>query len=341
MLGHPELGPVTKAKQDIFGRTENISQRMQHTSFAQWDTALPAPPAPLLFPPDQRDIARGTAEMLHELIETHNHNRSQAIPLPTTPVTQYPFSTTPDHLSLAPSGTTSPLLQHPFGSPLVPCDSLMDPMADFLDGYMRSLGQCRKSKQGPLHLEPSVLLEHKIRQLETLLADHLGSELYDFLRFEIPENLPLWPLYVIRGNMSLAEPNPLASKAQSNITLALIDWYCLIPGIQYSDGAWLSGYATAFNATNVSFNDKSGFVYTQDLAVAAAVSVINSKSDILPYTTVNIKRFSDCGPYWAEALTQFHGQTTGFAMSKVAIPIGETHTDVVAVVGGEYSSTAK
>ncbi|KAJ3075979.1 hypothetical protein HDU98_006290 [Podochytrium sp. JEL0797] len=143
------------------------------------------------------------------------------------------------------------------------------------------------------------------------------------------------------GNMSPTEANALSRKTQSSITLALIDWYCYIPGIQYVDGAWLSGYETAFNATNVNFNDQSGFVYTQDLAAAAAVSVINSRSDILPYTTVNIKRFSDCGHYWPQVETQFNGQTTGFSMAKVAIPIGETHTDVVAVVGGQYSSVAK
>ncbi|KAJ3075967.1 hypothetical protein HDU98_006278 [Podochytrium sp. JEL0797] len=123
----------------------------------------------------------------------------------------------------------------------------------------------------------------------------------------------------------------------SNITIGLINWYCFLPGIEYS-GPWARSYDSVYNASTVDFMDgSSSFIYVADLAAAAAVAVVNGLEDVLPKTYVNVKRFTDCGEYWPDVESEFRGKTTGYAMAEMAVAVGEEHGDVVGVVGSEYS----
>ncbi|KAJ3075960.1 hypothetical protein HDU98_006271 [Podochytrium sp. JEL0797] len=128
------------------------------------------------------------------------------------------------------------------------------------------------------------------------------------------------------GTMSAVDtPTTLADKLQSTITIGLASTYCYIPGIHYNR-SWAYNFDPVFNASNIDLNGGSGSAYIKDLAAAAAVAAINARTDILPYTTVRIKRFSDC-----------QSQAAGYAMAEMAIEIGQDHDDVIAVVGSEYS----
>ncbi|KAJ3021128.1 UNVERIFIED_CONTAM: hypothetical protein HDU68_009789 [Siphonaria sp. JEL0065] len=134
--------------------------------------------------------------------------------------------------------------------------------------------------------------------------------------------------------MDLTQYSPIPSKQRSNITIGFLDWYCYIPGLKY-DMAWASNWSNAYDSTWINMNDMSGYVYVIDMAAAAAVAAVNNRSDILPYTTVHIKRFSDCGPYWPTVEDEFSGHTTGYAISEAAIGIGEKFTDVIGIAGAE------
>ncbi|KAI9330958.1 periplasmic binding protein-like I [Obelidium mucronatum] len=140
--------------------------------------------------------------------------------------------------------------------------------------------------------------------------------------------------------MDLTQYSPIASKQRTNITLGLVNWYCYIPGLQY-DTAWATNYANAYDPAVINMNAMSGYVYMMDMAIAAAVAAVNNRSDILPYTTVRIRRFSDCGAWWPAVEAEFSGHTGGFATSEMAIGVGEKFADVVGVAGAEYSAVAK
>ncbi|KAJ3009184.1 UNVERIFIED_CONTAM: hypothetical protein HDU68_002804 [Siphonaria sp. JEL0065] len=141
--------------------------------------------------------------------------------------------------------------------------------------------------------------------------------------------------------MNVASLPSLANKNQTTITIGLINWYCYLPAPRY-DGSWAYSYPEAYDPNYVDLSGPSGSAYLIDASASAAVWAINHNPDILPYTTVKIKRFSDCGGYWPEVIQQFSGQTTGFAMSEMAITdIGDIHKDVIGVVGTEYSTVAQ
>ncbi|ORY45326.1 periplasmic binding protein-like I [Rhizoclosmatium globosum] len=134
--------------------------------------------------------------------------------------------------------------------------------------------------------------------------------------------------------------SPLSNKLQSSITVGIVNWYCYLPNIKYN-GTWAYSYNSTFDPTRISFSTQGGIVYIQDAVAAAAIDIVNNSPDILPYTTVNIKRFTDCGPWWPQVDRAFNGHTTGYAMAAMATEIAEKHTDVIGLTGGEYSGTTK
>ncbi|KAI8621152.1 periplasmic binding protein-like I [Chytriomyces sp. MP71] len=132
----------------------------------------------------------------------------------------------------------------------------------------------------------------------------------------------------------------LASKLHSNITLAFINWYCLVPDLKY-DGSRVTNWQDAFNSSRISTYDQSFTVYLYDIMGAAAVSVVNHRTDIFPNTTVNVERFSDCGQYWPTVEQDFIGHTIGYSAAETAQDIVFKNTDVIGVFGNQYSSYAK
>ncbi|KAJ3231071.1 hypothetical protein HDU81_004061 [Chytriomyces hyalinus] len=83
----------------------------------------------------------------------------------------------------------------------------------------------------------------------------------------------------------------------------------------------------------------SGFTYYQDIAIVVALEKANSDPTFLPGIHVNYKRFSDCGDWYPEAAVQYAGLSGGYAAAVTAQDIVSVHTDVIGVIGGEYSST--
>ncbi|KAI9330959.1 periplasmic binding protein-like I [Obelidium mucronatum] len=138
----------------------------------------------------------------------------------------------------------------------------------------------------------------------------------------------------------MAAPS-LATKNQTSISIGLINWYCYLPNIKYN-GTWATNYPEAHDPRTLELASQAGVVYLMDAAAKAAVQAINKRADILPYTTVNIKRFTDCGEWWPTVDRDFAGLTSGYAMSAMGInDIGEKHKDVIGVMGQQYSSVAK
>ncbi|KAJ3068536.1 hypothetical protein HDU99_003185, partial [Rhizoclosmatium hyalinum] len=78
------------------------------------------------------------------------------------------------------------------------------------------------------------------------------------------------------------------NKVLSNITLGIVGSFCYISGLKY-DGAYVTDYPEAFNASSIDFRGTSGSEYLMSAAIQAAVSVVNTHSDLLPFNYVNIK----------------------------------------------------
>ncbi|KAI9351488.1 periplasmic binding protein-like I [Obelidium mucronatum] len=129
---------------------------------------------------------------------------------------------------------------------------------------------------------------------------------------------------------------------KTNITLGLIGNYCNFPDVQLVDGGSLVANYTI--SASVSLNQlklPSAYSYINDAAVIAAIDMVNESNDILPNVHVNVKRFTDCGGYYPGVLELYNGYSGGYAGSIMSNEIGLSYTDVVGVIGIEYSTTAR
>ncbi|KAJ3236883.1 hypothetical protein HDU81_010248 [Chytriomyces hyalinus] len=125
----------------------------------------------------------------------------------------------------------------------------------------------------------------------------------------------------------------------TNITLASVSSYCSLNYVTL-EGSYMSNYTTAFNPSFMDMDDNTGWTFYGDLALVAAIERVNSDPNILPGVHVNLKRFTDCGAYYPEARMSYDGNSGGYAAAVTAMDIVEGHTDVVGVVGNEFSSAA-
>ncbi|KAI8840766.1 periplasmic binding protein-like I [Chytriomyces cf. hyalinus JEL632] len=78
-----------------------------------------------------------------------------------------------------------------------------------------------------------------------------------------------------------------------------------------------------------------------DLSVQLAVDQMNADPNVLPGIHVNIKRFSDCGPYYPSVAELWGGKTGGYASTVMATDIIDNHPDVVGVIAMQSSSVAR
>ncbi|KAI8616500.1 hypothetical protein BC830DRAFT_198780 [Chytriomyces sp. MP71] len=125
-----------------------------------------------------------------------------------------------------------------------------------------------------------------------------------------------------------------------NITLAFVSNYCTIKYTSFNSSL-VSNFTVAYDSSIVNMNDNSGWTYYPDIAMMAAVEHANNDPTILPGIHVNIKRFTDCGPYDANAAENYYGNSGGYAGSITAQDLAEVHTDVIGVISNEYSSTTR
>ncbi|KAJ3405919.1 hypothetical protein HDU80_000489 [Chytriomyces hyalinus] len=125
-----------------------------------------------------------------------------------------------------------------------------------------------------------------------------------------------------------------------NITLASVSNYCTIKYMNF-DGSLGANFTTAFHESIVNMDDNSGWTYYNDVAVIAAIDRVNKDPSILPGIHINLKRFSDCGPWNPDAASSYSGNSGGYASAVTATEIVQQHTDVIGVIGNQYSSTTR
>ncbi|KAI8823884.1 periplasmic binding protein-like I [Chytriomyces cf. hyalinus JEL632] len=133
----------------------------------------------------------------------------------------------------------------------------------------------------------------------------------------------------------------LSVSAGINLTIGAIASYCTMRYMNFNSSLG-SNFTEAYDpAIIVDLVDNSGFVYYQDIAVLAAIRRVNSDPSILPNITVTLKRFSDCGPYDPNAASDYAGFSAGYAAAITASDVTEIHTDVIGVIGDQYSTATR
>ncbi|KAJ3234921.1 Taste receptor type 1 member 3 [Chytriomyces hyalinus] len=129
----------------------------------------------------------------------------------------------------------------------------------------------------------------------------------------------------------------------TNITLGLISWYCFAPQLTLNGSYVVEGslYPGLYNNQQISDGGYAVREYIMDLSVQLAVDQMNADPNVLPGIHVNIKRFSDCGPYYPSVGELWGGKTGGYASTVMATDIIDNHPDVVGVIAMQSSSTAR
>ncbi|KAI8613442.1 periplasmic binding protein-like I [Chytriomyces sp. MP71] len=127
---------------------------------------------------------------------------------------------------------------------------------------------------------------------------------------------------------------------KTNITIGLISWYCLSPGAKVN-GSFVTEFInespSSFDATTF-----EGMAQLIDSQLELAIRDVNQDPSFLPGVHVNVKRFSDCGAWTPTIAASWAGSPGGFAASIMAASdIIEVHTDVIGVIGTEFSKTTK
>ncbi|KAI8827380.1 periplasmic binding protein-like I [Chytriomyces cf. hyalinus JEL632] len=126
-----------------------------------------------------------------------------------------------------------------------------------------------------------------------------------------------------------------------NITIASIANYCTIPNMEFNGSLGIEGtYPQSYDSTLLDLYGNSGWAYLGDAGIRAAIDRVNNDPNILPNVHVNLKRFTDCGAYYPEADLEYWGNSAGYVSAVTGMEIVYNHTDVIGVVGNEFSSTA-
>ncbi|TPX41347.1 hypothetical protein CcCBS67573_g10582, partial [Chytriomyces confervae] len=127
----------------------------------------------------------------------------------------------------------------------------------------------------------------------------------------------------------------------ANLSIGLINWYCWIPSLDI-EGSFVTTpniSAGLFSHNDIQNGNYDAWLYFVDMGLQAAIDSLNSDTSVLSGIHINIKRFSNCGP-WRMGIADSWTSSTGGAASVMAQDIIENHKDVIGVVAMEYSSTA-
>ncbi|KAJ3249561.1 hypothetical protein HDU78_000088 [Chytriomyces hyalinus] len=128
----------------------------------------------------------------------------------------------------------------------------------------------------------------------------------------------------------------------TNLSIGLINWYCWIPSLDI-EGTFVRTpniSAGLFSYNDIQNGNYDAWLYFVDMGLQAAIDSLNNDSSVLSGIHINIKRFSNCGPWRAGIADSWTGSTGGVA-SVMAQDIIENHKDVIGVIGMEYSSTTR
>ncbi|KAI9337487.1 periplasmic binding protein-like I [Obelidium mucronatum] len=128
--------------------------------------------------------------------------------------------------------------------------------------------------------------------------------------------------------------SPTDNKKSSNITIAFIGPYRLFPGLKYNGSLIISGYEqqnVSIMSSPANWGAKTWWYWNQ-IGAQFAIDNINKNPNVLPNTTIVIKRFND---YCKRS------NVCGGSAMTTAQEIYENHPDVVAVFGDFYGSTVR
>ncbi|KAI9340277.1 periplasmic binding protein-like I [Obelidium mucronatum] len=123
----------------------------------------------------------------------------------------------------------------------------------------------------------------------------------------------------------------LADKTQTSITFAFVGPYAILPNVEMNgslvtndpnSGSLMVEYSTEFSDLTL--------FYWNDVCARIAVDAINANNEVLPDTTINIKRFNN--------FRSMKGDNGGYAM-QIAMDIQNNHPDVVAVFTSDLQAT--
>ncbi|KAJ3241784.1 hypothetical protein HDU81_010428 [Chytriomyces hyalinus] len=125
----------------------------------------------------------------------------------------------------------------------------------------------------------------------------------------------------------------------TNITIGVVHVYCLLGPVGFKGSQVIGDVGPGFIKQGSPGIDY--LVYMTDIAIQSAVQLINDDPNTLPGVHINIKRFTDCGPWTPNSVDTWTGSTGGYATAVMTTDIIERHDDVIGVVGFETSTTAK
>ncbi|TPX74517.1 hypothetical protein CcCBS67573_g04222 [Chytriomyces confervae] len=125
----------------------------------------------------------------------------------------------------------------------------------------------------------------------------------------------------------------------TNITIGIAHVYCLLGPVGFKDSQVTGEIGPGYIKQGSPGFDN--LVYKTDIAIQSAVQLINDDPTTLPGVHINIKRFTDCGPWTPTSVETWSGSTGGYATAVMTTDIIERHSDVIGVLGFETSTTAK
>ncbi|KAI8840768.1 periplasmic binding protein-like I [Chytriomyces cf. hyalinus JEL632] len=128
-----------------------------------------------------------------------------------------------------------------------------------------------------------------------------------------------------------------------NITLGMVAWYCVFPHLVLNGSLTVDGNMGPglYNYSQIQIGGYDVWAYMADLSVQMAVDSINADPNVLRGVHVEIKRFSDCGPWNGDAQDTWVGRSGGYASTVMAADVVENNPDVLGVVSLQTSSTAR
>ncbi|KAJ3230181.1 hypothetical protein HDU81_004674 [Chytriomyces hyalinus] len=124
------------------------------------------------------------------------------------------------------------------------------------------------------------------------------------------------------------------------LTLGIVGTYCTMPNLVFNNSL-VTNLTTNYRDSGVEYLGGSGFAFFNSLIAQIAADEVNNDTQLLPDIHVNLKLFSDCGSHFPWSEESFGGNSSGFASSILVNDIANIHTDVLGIVGTEYSSTVK
>ncbi|KAI8842425.1 periplasmic binding protein-like I [Chytriomyces cf. hyalinus JEL632] len=146
------------------------------------------------------------------------------------------------------------------------------------------------------------------------------------------------PSTAVRNDPSKAQKASSMAGRLINITLALVGNYCDFDYVQVN-GSLVTNFKVSAEQSAIVSELYSTWTYFSDVAIQAAVGIVNDDPSILPGIHVTLKRFTDCGGWYPSVLDTYSGTSGGFATAIMANEIVEEHPDVVGVIGNQYSTT--